>query len=299
MAANGEELSPSEISSILGGSKGEDSKDEVIKNQKMKMIQISDDDDDNSVRKSKTELDFFKSEVNIIGSSSKTSIINTKGKDHHEHVHNLADHHLVHVHDHDHDHEHENITTQRTFCCNFCRREFSSSQALGGHQNAHKQERAIAKRRQAEIVVSENNHFGLLGPHYYSPYCGNYPNPLINYNSSMTYNNKPLGVRMDSMIHKPSYNYPSFKFRHDQQSLDRFGIRASSGTLRIEEVSNISPLTTHNQCGNNSSSSTTTTTIVGTAATSDQHTKFISEEASREKDDDDLDSSGLDLSLKL
>ncbi|XP_009600727.3 zinc finger protein 4-like [Nicotiana tomentosiformis] len=92
----------------------------------------------------------------------------------------------------------------RVFSCSFCKREFSTSQALGGHQNAHKQERALAKRRNALVdVVSP---FGPPNYHtYYNPYSS-YTTHLP-FHGSFT-SRSSLGVQgHSSAIHKPSpYN---------------------------------------------------------------------------------------------
>ena len=91
----------------------------------------------------------------------------------------------------------------RSFSCSFCKRQFSTSQALGGHQNAHKAERALEKQRKQRYDDGASS----LGQSYFNPTL------------FRPYDYRSLGVRTDSMIQKPPYFSPkitphSFGYRH-------------------------------------------------------------------------------------
>ncbi|KAH6817614.1 hypothetical protein C2S51_001217 [Perilla frutescens var. frutescens] len=92
---------------------------------------------------------------------------------------------------------------EREYGCRYCQKKFSNKQALGGHQNAHKVERAMEKNEQ-------DNSIGYLGS---TPSYSSYHHSRMNMNMAAPFLT-PYRYRPHDFLHRSLYSWPSFPNSH-------------------------------------------------------------------------------------
>ncbi|KAK2972979.1 hypothetical protein RJ640_022036 [Escallonia rubra] len=97
--------------------------------------------------------------------------------------------------------------TGRSYECTFCKRGFTNAQALGGHMNIHRKDKAKAKRQSQQPSFSSKinvDYLSTTNPRF----CAPIPMEQVQYHA-------PLGAKMNHQFYFPAPN-PSYPYAYCQ-----------------------------------------------------------------------------------
>ncbi|KAK3024876.1 hypothetical protein RJ639_044013 [Escallonia herrerae] len=97
--------------------------------------------------------------------------------------------------------------TGRSYECTFCKRGFTNAQALGGHMNIHRKDKAKAKRQSQQPSFSSKinvDYLSTTNPRFRAPI----PMEQVQYHA-------PLGAKMNHQFYYPAPN-PSYPYAYGQ-----------------------------------------------------------------------------------
>ncbi|KAK9170552.1 hypothetical protein Syun_002692 [Stephania yunnanensis] len=94
------------------------------------------------------------------------------------------------------------LSSSKAYFCKYCKREFESSQSLGGHQNSHKREKKMEKQRQQTDSVYDLGYpYNKFPPFIYSNRSSNSA-----YHHTHMNTKRPLGIPSMTRSYLPPYS---------------------------------------------------------------------------------------------
>lgn len=126
--------------------------------------------------------------------------------------------------------------TGRSYECMFCKRGFTTAQALGGHMNIHRKDRA--KMRQPPTNLAKKTEFSGYAHHQqsYMNQMPLYPYPLFNFTCSASSSlGKDEGVRRPQELSLFNKDVPlSLSMRFDGGGLEDGGEKMKEGEEEVD-----------------------------------------------------------------
>ncbi|OIT01137.1 PREDICTED: zinc finger protein 1-like [Nicotiana attenuata] len=148
------------------------------------------------------------------------------------------------------------IWPPRFYTCSFCRREFRSAQALGGHMNVHRRDRARMKQSPPSNIPSGDHQNQVFIPPHHNNSHVQYPSHQIctfmyNPNSDSDHgvlrspNSDPLPIRVSSQ--KTLATHSSFSSIVQEQNKNKLSSPPSWSNLVADKYSCLSNVKNHEE----------------------------------------------------